>query len=129
MLSGKHGGRGVVIINGYELAYLHRGSWKARRSVRGIVLDEIPVAWDKDWTQGKPPVLKVWFKDFGEALSLINSNQPFTVAVAKRKPGGASSEDINRLFEVKPVQALPDQDGLHGLLCEIIKPCLPPGGE
>lgn len=119
----------MVTISGYDVAYSHRGSWKATRNYKGSKIDEIPVAWDEDWMKGKPPTLKVWFKDFTEATSLFNAGNTFPVAIARKRLGSASSDDIHRLFLVKPIEALPDAEGPRGgLLCEVVRAC-PRAGE
>src|SRR5690349_21600943 len=98
-------GQGMSKIQGYEVDYKHRGSWRAYRRFKGQIVDEVPVAWDTDWTAGKPPSLAVWFQDAFEAKARLEAGVPFVVAVAKKKPASASSKDINRLFEVMPIEA------------------------
>jgi hypothetical protein len=59
------------MINGYELAYTHRGSWKATRKLKGRLVDEVPITWDKDYAKkpGAAPSLIVWFQDPMEAAN------------------------------------------------------------
>jgi hypothetical protein len=115
-------------IRGYEVAYKHRGSWRACRRLKGQVVDEVPVAWDTDWTAGKPPSLVIWFQDPFEAKARLDAGEPFVGAVAKKRPGSASSEDINGLFEAMPTEAIPDpnrpQNGAAGgVRCSIVGVC------
>jgi hypothetical protein len=100
-------GRALAKVNGFEIAYTNRGSWKAHRSINGKVIDEIPVAWDKDYEAGAPPKLTIWFKNPREA-ELAFGRGSFVSAIAKKRPDSASSEDITNLLEVKPIQLVAD---------------------
>jgi hypothetical protein len=31
-------------IGGYDVAYTHRGSWKAYRRLGGVIIDQVPIA-------------------------------------------------------------------------------------
>jgi hypothetical protein len=117
-------------VDGYDLSYVHRGSWKANRSYRGEVVDQVPVAWRRDYTPGKPPLLKIWFKDVNEAEQRLQTGEPFVAALAIKKPGGASATAIQRLFEVMPTEVVepdPEMGARSGLLCSILRPCFTAG--
>ncbi|WAP70116.1 hypothetical protein [Jiella pelagia] len=116
----------VASIDGYDLAYTHRGSWKAHRIFRGKIIDEIPVAWTRDYAAGNPPSLIVWFKDENEAGNRLATKGQFVVALSEKKLGGASAKDIRRLFEVSPVETVPATKGTRsGLLCVVVGKCPP----
>jgi hypothetical protein len=112
-------------IGDYDVAYKHRGSWRAHRRLNGQIVDEIPVAWDTDWSAGTPPSLKVWFQDRFEAKARLDEKKSFVAAVAKKRPEGASSGEIYRLFEVMPLEAIPDANrpqkgAAGGVRCAIL---------
>jgi hypothetical protein len=101
-------------IDGYEVAYTHRGSWKASRTLNGVHLDDVPVAWSSDWV---PPSLTVLFKTPEEAELILSLGKPFVVAVATKKDdGSSSSSNINGLFRVQPLSAV----GEAGVKCEVL---------
>ena len=115
-------------IRGYDVAYKSRGSWYAYRRCKGAIVDEVPVAWDRDWVKGSPPTLTVWFKNAAEMRAKLSANSPFVVAVAKRKAGSASSDDINGLFDVAPMKGVADPNRPNlgneaGVLCTVMGPC------
>src|SRR5690606_38383625 len=103
------------------VAYTHRGSWKASRSVRGKIVDTVPVVWAQDWSKapGSPPSLIVWFENPREASEHLAAGKAFVVAVAKKVEGKASSANINGLFNVAPVEMTTEP---HGLRCEVLAP-------
>jgi hypothetical protein len=102
-------------VGGFEVAYTHRGSWKAKRSLNGHEIDEIPVAWRSDWVE----ILAVWFKDQTEVQARIAERHPFIVALApKRADGSSSSEDIIGLFEVLPLEATSQGKGIR---CSVVR--------
>jgi hypothetical protein len=114
----------VNTVNGFDVAYTHRGSWKAHRRLKGTIVDEIPVAWDRDWKAGQPPSLIVWFEDPEEAAGRLAAGAEFTVAVAKKTGLSASSANINGLFKVLPIQLSPDP---QGVCCNVVGKCEAPG--
>jgi hypothetical protein len=115
------------MVDGYDVIYTHRGSWKANRSHAGKVIDVVPVAWDRDYVFGDPPLLIIWFQDPQEASRLLHANVPFVAALATKKPGGASSRDIKRLFVVEPVEEVAPAAGTRsGLRCRVVDKVPPP---
>lgn len=121
----------MPMIKGYDVAYTHRGSWRAYRRVKGTLLDEVQVAWDTDWAAGNPPSLVVYFPNPLEATATMEAAVSFVVAVAKKRAGGASSKDIHGLFEVMPVELVRDQNrpqsgDAGGVRCSVLRPCEPP---
>jgi hypothetical protein len=119
-------------IDGYDVTYTHRGRWKAYRRYRGDIVDAIPIAWDLDWTAGKPPSLLVGFETIDEALERLKAGEHFDVALAKKPPREsgrkhiASSKDIYGLFKVRPMEIVPvPHRSLPKLRCDVIERCPP----
>ncbi|WP_455269295.1 hypothetical protein [Rhizobium herbae] len=104
-------------LNGYDIAYTHRGSWTANLSYRGRLLETIPVAWTRDYAT---PMLTVWFKDVDEAARRLAEGVPFKVALSRREDGGASVQNIVNLFLVFP-QEVGETDGRprSRLICRV----------
>ncbi len=115
-------------IRGYDVAFTHRGSWRAYRRLRGVIVDEVPVAWSTDWVPAKPPKLTVWTKDPLEARALVDSGRPFVVAVAQKKGNNVRSDDISGLFDVIATETIsspyhPEHRSAGGVLCNVLRPC------
>jgi hypothetical protein len=106
----------VARVDGYQVKFTHRGSWKTNLWVTGVEPVVIPVAWKSDWN-GKS--LVVWFKTEAEADSMLARSERFRVAIAfKNANGSTSSNNIIAILWVKPVEKI---TGEHHpkLQCEI----------
>ena len=111
----------VTKVDGFAVAYTHRGSWKAKRTLAGEVIDEISVAWTRDYTAGREPMLIIWFKDDNEASERLEAGDSFVTALSEKKVRGASAKDIRRLLEVHPVETVAPTSGTRsGLRCKVI---------
>ncbi len=121
----------VATIDGFDIAYTHRGSWKANRIFRGKTVDEIPVAWKEDYRTGAPgPSLTIWFKDENEAGERLAAGIKFVAALSQKKSGGASAADILRLYEVEPLETVAPVKGTKsGLRCAVVGKCQPPAEQ
>lgn len=106
-------------VQGFDVEYTHRGSWKANLRAPGKEPVIIPVAWDTDRAR-EAPRLTVWFKDAKEIDTYLSAQSLFLVAVAQKKLGGtrgARSADISRIFLAEPLErTLPPDEGLICLL-------------
>lgn len=82
------GGKMPHDVDGYELKYVSRTSWKAERRSAGKLLDVVPVTWTDGWRQDpstKDRFLPVWFKDRSEMEKQRTNAVPFVVAVAEAR--------------------------------------------
>ena len=95
-------------VDGFDLTFTSRRSWKAERRQRGKVIDIVPVTWTKGRWQD--PVTKdvyqeVWFQDRNEMLERNGSSEPFVVAVGVAKDYSKMPhefEEFRAVFEVVP---------------------------
>lgn len=91
-------------VDGFDLEYTGRRTWKATRSIAGKAIDVVPVAWAQDWElREKEIYLKVWYTDEGEAMSTSERTDPFPVAlVASLHPDGQEGEfkEFRGVYEV-----------------------------
>jgi hypothetical protein len=91
-------------VDGYDLQFTGRRSWKAQRSRDGKVIDIVPVTWTKDLRRvGDQQFLKVWFGNPGELEEYRARQKPYTVAVAQAKDWNArtlSFWKFDALYEV-----------------------------
>ncbi len=73
-------------VDGFDLKYTSRTSWKAARRQNGTLIDVVPVTWTKGWsTTDAGPLLEVWFQKSNEMEEHRNRREPFVVAVAVAK--------------------------------------------
>ncbi|SRR6266536_3211139 len=73
------------VVDGFELSFTSRTSWKAERRHRGRVVDIVPVAWTKGWRsdpQSGDKFLVFWFQDAIELQERNTNREPFVVALA-----------------------------------------------
>lgn len=107
------------MIDGYEVAYTHRGSWKASMHLDGHHLADIPIAWDRDLSgreAGKQTLL-VWFERPVEAARILETKEQFVAALSKWADGKGRTENIKGLFLVVPSSATDDPTCL---LCNVL---------
>jgi hypothetical protein len=103
-------------VDGFEISFTHRGSWKADLLAPGKDSEVIPVAWNTDW---KNKSLLVWFKSDGEADTRLAAGHRFRVAVArKNSDGSTSSKNISGVLWVSPIEKNLDEHHPR-LLCTV----------
>ncbi|MBV9629586.1 MAG: hypothetical protein JO230_15930 [Xanthobacteraceae bacterium] len=73
-------------VDGFELRFTGRTSWKAERRCRGAVIDVIPVTWTKGWSKtSEGTFLQVWFRNADDREQYLDRREPFVVAVGVAK--------------------------------------------
>lgn len=98
-------------VDGFELEYdtPRGGNWKAKRFLRGTLIDVVPVTWRAGCRRVSGDLYQqVWFRNDDEMEQVRLSRTPFVVAVAEAERRDAvGSEDerpqfkhFNALFEV-----------------------------
>lgn len=78
----------VHFVDGFEVKFTSRRSWKAEVRKDGKLVATVPVTWsDAVWKSQKSPDMfqKVWFTNNAELEARRNSRDPFIVAVASTK--------------------------------------------
>ena len=103
-------------VDGFDVKFTHRGSWKASLLVLGKCVAEIPVAWQTDRSGN---TILVWFKTHNEACERLTAAKRFRIAVAtKNANGSTNSSNITGIFWVIPIEVR--LDGHHPrLFCEV----------
>ena len=72
-------------VDGFDLKFTSRTSWKAERRLHGQLLDVIPVTWTKGFKREKisgDTTLTVWFQKPSDLEYRQSSRDPFVVALA-----------------------------------------------
>ena len=91
-------------VDGFDLKFTHRTSWKAARTLNGELIDVMPITWTKGWKkEGTENYLEVWFQDRTELEERNNSRVPFCVALAVAKDYSKQPHVFDRfqgIFEV-----------------------------
>ena len=93
-------------IDGFDLNFTARTSWKAERRHLGHLLDIVPVTWTKGWRRdpdSKESFLEVWYQDQVEMEKQRTNPMPFVIALAiaenyTRQP--REFKEFRGLFEV-----------------------------
>ena len=107
------------VVDGFELAFTHPYSWKAKRSQRGKELDIIPVAWAGGRRQepGSENIFqRVHFKDRQELDRVAASREPFVIALARAKDPSQKRLDFGGfvgVFEVLATGVIFDEKSLE----------------
>ena len=71
-------------VDGFDLSFTSRTSWKAEVRRNGEVVDVVPVTWTKGWQRrGNENYLEVWFRNADELTTYSKRTEPFLVAIAK----------------------------------------------
>jgi hypothetical protein len=96
-------------VDGYDLTFTSRTSWKAERRRGGKLIDVVPVTWTKGIRgNGKIEFLEVWLRS--KELKEYNSRtEPFVVALAIAKDYNQtphSFQEFRGLFEVQATGTL-----------------------
>jgi hypothetical protein len=107
-------------LNGFELKFTARTSWKAERRRNGKLIDVVPVTWTKDWdhTAG---LLRVWYRDKDEILHLKASRDPYVVAIALAKDYSVEPHEFKEfrsLVRVVPTGKVLDERSLETRVLE-----------
>jgi hypothetical protein len=95
-------------VDGFDLTFTSRTSWKATRRLRGKVIDIVPVTWTKGLRQ-PGPTLEVWYRNPEERQGARQSREPFVVAVARAKDYSALPHEFEQFTALFRVVATGDQ--------------------
>lgn len=91
-------------LDGFELKFTSRRSWKAERRHNGKLLDIVPVTWSKDLHRdGKQKFLLVHFTNTDESEKYRTQQKSYIVAVAEAKDYSAEKLSFSKftaLYEV-----------------------------
>ena len=102
-------------MDGFDLKFTHRGSWKAERHKGGKFLDIVPVTWTKG-LRFKEKLLEVWYQDPTEMETRRTSREPFAVAMAEAKDFSKFPHEFLRftgVFEVIPTGHILDKNSIE----------------
>ncbi len=92
------------IVDGLQLKYTSRTSWKAEVRHHGTLIDIVPVTWTKGYKKtGSEIRQEVWYQDIAEMEERQKDTKSFVVAVAKAKDYRQhphAFQDFQVVFEV-----------------------------
>ncbi len=107
------------VVDGFELRFTSRRSWKAERREHGRLLDIIPVTWTKGRTVDGATndiFLRVWYQSDAELAAVAASRNPIVVAMAIAKDYSKEPhefEEFRAVFEVQPTGRVFDEKSLE----------------
>ena len=92
-------------VDGFQLKFTGRTSWKAERRERGKLIDVIPITWTKG-TRPMPDgeiLQEVWYQDASDMEVRLDDTEPFVVALAEAKDFSViphSFKEFRAIYEV-----------------------------
>ena len=94
-------------VDGFDLKFTSRRSWKARRREHGRLIDTVPVAWTKGRRvlATKEIFQEVWYQDTVEVTERADNPAPFAIALAVAHDYNKLPHDCKEfvgVFEVVP---------------------------
>lgn len=105
-------------IDGYDLTFTSRRSWKANLRARGKIIDIIPVT----WTHGrKGDVQEVWYQNPDELEEARLRDVPFVVALAHAKDPYAEPSEFHEFRGVFEVIATGGRLGEQSIETKVIR--------
>jgi hypothetical protein len=94
------------LIDGFEVAFTSRRSWKAALRLHGRLIDTVPVTWTKGrWQAGTDVFQEVWFQNRDELEVHRTSSTPFRVALAIAKDYSEHPHQFQEFRGIFEVQA------------------------
>lgn len=111
-------------VDGFELRFTARTSWKAEVRLRGKVIGIAPVTWTKGFS--REPVTgrilqTVWFHNADELARVKESREPLMVALAEAHDYAEHPhrfKRFNALYEVRPTGRIVDPLSIE---CEVVR--------
>lgn len=94
-------------VDGFELEFTSRTSWKANRYVNRTLIDTVPVAWTKGFRHdkaSKTTLAEVWYQNPADLQSMLARSEPFVIALAAAKdyePTTIEFKEFRGVFEVQ----------------------------
>ena len=92
-------------VDGFDVTFTHRRSWKADLRCRGRLVDTVPVTWTKGrWQAGLDIFQEVWFQDESDLEAHRTTTRPFKIALATAKDYSQHPhqfEEFRGIFEVQ----------------------------
>ena len=114
-------------VDGFELSFTARTSWKAKRAEHGKLIDVIPVTWTKG--RRNDPLSneifqEVWFRDVAEMETFRSQSAPFVVALAIAKDYSADPhvfDEFRGIFEVKSTGRVLSENSIETLVLRRVR--------
>lgn len=98
-------------VDGFDLKFTSRRSWKAERRERGKVIDVVPVTWDDAWKRGTGAndiTLEVWYQSPAEMELARRSREPFIIVLAAAKDRTTRPREFREFKGIFEVMATGD---------------------
>ena len=112
-------------VDGFDLRFTSRTSWKAERRHAGRLIDIVPVTWTKGRRQAGPDIFQeVWFQDCDEMEARRADPNPFVVAVAVAKDYAKKPHEFDEfrgVFEVAATGKLLSKNSLETRVVQRLK--------
>ena len=113
-------------VDGYELKFTSRRSWKAERRRRGRVVDIIPVTWTKGRRVDEATreiLQEVWYQDEKEMADQAADPRPFVVALATAHDYSTLPHAFKEFVGVFEVSATGNILSKHSIETKLLQRC------
>lgn len=109
-------------LDGFELGFTNRRSWKAERRQNGQLIDIVPVTWSRDlYRDGDQQFLRVHFSNVDDAEKYRTQQKPYVVAVAEAKDYGDERLSFSKFVALYEVVSTGKRLNDHSIETKIIE--------
>jgi hypothetical protein len=109
-------------VDGFEVTFTARRSWKASLRLHGRLIDTVPVTWTKGrWQAGTDVFQEVWFPNAEERETYRTSTRPFKVALAIAKNYTQHPHQFQEFTGIFEVQATGEQLSEHSIQTRVLR--------
>jgi hypothetical protein len=115
-------------VDGFDLTFTSRTSWKAERRARGRTIDIVPVVWTKDRRQvGSEVYQGVSYQDREEMERRLADPSPFAVALAVAKDYAKHPHEFKEFRGVFDVVPTGERLSDHSIEARVLRRAQVPG--
>lgn len=117
-------------VDGFDLTFTSRTSWKAERRARGRVIDVVPVVWTKDRCQAGSSVYQgVSYQSRDEMEKRLADPSPFAVALAVAKDYAKHPHEFKEFVGVFEVTATGERLSDNSIQTRVLRRATTPRGQ
>lgn len=110
------------IVDGFEVTFTSRRSWKADLRRYGRLIETVPVTWTKGrWQAGPDLFQEVWFQSEDDLEAYRTSRSPFRVAVALAKDYNEYPHQFQEFRGIFEVVATGERLSDHSIQTKVLR--------
>jgi hypothetical protein len=119
-------------VDGFQLRYTGRNTWKAERREHGRLLDVIPVTWTKGTRHspyGKEILQEVWYRNISDMEARLTDPAPLVVALAEAKDYGVKPHAFKKFKAIYEVVATGARLTDHSIQTRVLRRLMGGSGD